>query len=210
MVRFLIFGDSITYGAWDLEGGWVQRLRNFLDKKTLADEGYYLVYNLGISGDTSKDLLERFDFETKQRLKEGDETIFLFEIGVNDCGFLISKNNSELSEKEFEHNLKELISKAQKISSKIVFVGIAPFDESRVSPVPWHKDLVYKNVLAKRFNRIIEKTCQENNLLFIDIFNKITQKDCKNFEDGAHPDSSGHEKIFEIIKKSLIKERVIS
>jgi len=27
MVNILVFGDSITYGAWDEEGGWVQRLR---------------------------------------------------------------------------------------------------------------------------------------------------------------------------------------
>lgn len=34
---FCIFGASITYGAWDLEyGGWVNRLRNFLDKRKLS------------------------------------------------------------------------------------------------------------------------------------------------------------------------------
>ncbi|MEK7071708.1 MAG: hypothetical protein AAB959_00255 [Patescibacteria group bacterium] len=28
---FLIFGSSVTYGAWDSEGGWANRLRSFLD-----------------------------------------------------------------------------------------------------------------------------------------------------------------------------------
>jgi lysophospholipase L1-like esterase len=36
-MRLLIFGDSITYGAWDIEGGWAARLRKFLDGKTLTD-----------------------------------------------------------------------------------------------------------------------------------------------------------------------------
>ena len=41
MGRILIFGDSITYGAWDKEGGWVQRLRKFLDERNLTDPNFY-------------------------------------------------------------------------------------------------------------------------------------------------------------------------
>ena len=41
MTCLLVFGDSITYGAWDLEGGWVQRLRSFIDKKNLTDPNFY-------------------------------------------------------------------------------------------------------------------------------------------------------------------------
>lgn len=33
-IDILIFGDSITYGAWDSEkGGWVNRLRLTLENK---------------------------------------------------------------------------------------------------------------------------------------------------------------------------------
>ena len=78
MTQILVFGDSIDLGMWDVEGGWVQRLRRFLDKKTLADSNfYYEVYNLGISGDTAEDLLESFEFETKKRLSNGEEAIFI-------------------------------------------------------------------------------------------------------------------------------------
>ena len=78
-MKILVFGDSIAYGAWDREGGWVQRLRRFLDEKN-SD---VLVYNLSIDSDTTEDLLERFEFETKQRIR-GDEIILIFAIGVND------------------------------------------------------------------------------------------------------------------------------
>jgi lysophospholipase L1-like esterase len=51
-----VFGDSITWGAYDPErGGWVNRLRNDLEKKEIES------YNLGISGDTTADLLKRFN-----------------------------------------------------------------------------------------------------------------------------------------------------
>src|SRR3989344_3552583 len=88
MTLILVFGDSITYGAWDTNGGWVQRLRTYLDKKQLADPKlYYELYNLGVSGDTSTDLLERFEAETKQRIKRmsaKEEIIIIVAIGTND------------------------------------------------------------------------------------------------------------------------------
>ena len=99
MAQILIFGNSIIYGAWDKEGGWVSRLRKFLDEKNLSSgpNFYCLVYNLGISGNTTDDLLERFEFEIKQRLKEDEETIILFAIGINDSQFLQSENNFRTS-----------------------------------------------------------------------------------------------------------------
>ena len=43
-----IFGDSITWGAYDPEqGGWATRLRNYFEKQDNDVD----VYNLGISGD---------------------------------------------------------------------------------------------------------------------------------------------------------------
>jgi len=41
--NILIFGASITYGVWDLEkGGWVQRLRDYLEKKHELGDYFYL------------------------------------------------------------------------------------------------------------------------------------------------------------------------
>ena len=67
-MTIICFGDSITYGNWDPKGGWVGRLRNYLDTKSLgAYEGadlyskfYTLTYNQGIPGDTSTGLFARF------------------------------------------------------------------------------------------------------------------------------------------------------
>ena len=32
MPQISVFGDSITYGAWDREAGWVERLKKVLNK----------------------------------------------------------------------------------------------------------------------------------------------------------------------------------
>ena len=83
MTHVLIFGDSITYGAWDREGGWAKRLRSFLDEKQLSDSNiFYTTYNLGISGENTDDLLKRIDSEIKPRLDESEETVIIFAIGA--------------------------------------------------------------------------------------------------------------------------------
>jgi len=45
--RISIFGDSITWGAWNPEnGGWVAQLRRYFE----TNENYDVdVYNLGVS-----------------------------------------------------------------------------------------------------------------------------------------------------------------
>jgi len=166
MVQILIFGDSITYGAWDKEGGWVRRLRKFLD------ENYedYLIYNLGISGNNTDDLIERFEFETKQRLKENDETIIIFAIGV----------------------------------------GLTPVDETKTTPIPWNTDKSYKNEYIQKYNETIKNICDENKIYFIEVFEKLKETNYQELlEDGLHPSSVGHQKIFEVVKDFLIENKII-
>lgn len=89
-----MFGHSITQGFWDTEGGWVQRLRKFLDEKSLKqpEEYYFEVYNLGVSGNDSRQLLDRFDDELEARLFDEDETLIIFQIGANDIQYLQAKD----------------------------------------------------------------------------------------------------------------------
>ncbi|MEK7553220.1 MAG: GDSL-type esterase/lipase family protein [Patescibacteria group bacterium] len=205
-MKILIFGDSITYGAWDKEGGWVARLRKFLDEKTLTEENFYcLIYNLGISGDTTEDLLERFEFETKQRIKESEDMVVIFAIGGNDATFDSVRTQYQVSQEKSKENIQKLIKLAEKYSSKILFVGLLPADESKTIPIPWAPDKSYKNEHIVQYDKIIKSICQENKILFIDVFNSFVNLDYKNLlEDGQHPNSVGHQKIFEIIKTALI------
>lgn len=211
-MRILVFGDSISYGAWDLEGGWVARLRKFLDRKVLESgfEFYYLIYNLGISGDTSEDLSERFEFETRQRLKEKETTIIIFAVGGNDSGFSQGLNSLRISPERFQDNLGYLISFAQKYSSDVIFLGLAPVDESKTTPISWNADVYYKNEYIANYNEIIKSVCKKNKVYFIDIFDTLKNLDYENLlEDGAHPNADGHQKIFEIVKDFLLENEII-
>ena len=92
-MNILVFGDSIAYGANDLElGGWVNRLGLHLDKKYDYD---YNVFNFGVSGEITTEVLARFDSECKARCgKQGNETVIIFAIGINDTSML-SYNTQE-------------------------------------------------------------------------------------------------------------------
>ncbi len=205
-MSILVFGDSITWGTADFEhGGWVTRLFIELGRDFEID-----VYNLGVSGDKTPDLLERFESETKARVEEGEEVILIFAIGINDSYFIHSKNTLMTPLEEFKVNIQELIDRAQKISSKIIFVGLTPVDEPKTTPIPWNTDKSYTNENIKKYNEIIKSICQEKSIYFIEIFEKWINQDYKNLlEDGLHPNSAGHKKIFETVKDFLIQNKII-
>lgn len=212
MTRILVFGDSITYGAWDKESGWVQRLRKLIDKKNISDpiNADFLIYNLGVSSDTSQSVLERFESEIKSRSRGNEELILIFAIGINDSHYIHSKNNFTYTHQEFQDNLQNIISLAKNYSSKIIFLGLTPVDDSKMDPSPWNKDESYKNEYIQEFNNIIKSVCKKNDVYFIEIFKKLIKKDYKNLLiEGLHPNTNGHKKIFQIVKNFLIKNKII-
>lgn len=211
MAQILIFGDSITYGAWDIEGGWVARLRRFLDERLSASsEACFLVYNLGISGDNTEGLLERFEFEANQRINEQEETIFIFAIGINDSQFIHSQNALRHPSEAFQENIQKLIRLAKKYSPKIIFIGLTPVDEAKTAPLAWNKAKSYRNQNIQRSNEIIKRICESEQIYFIEILEKLMKLDYKSLlDDGLHPNPEGHKKIFEFVKSSLIENKII-
>ncbi len=119
-MKILIFGDSITYGACDREGGWVQRLRKFLDEKNLTENDDFSLYNLGVGGDNTEDILKRFEPETKARIDEEEETVFIFAIGINDSQFVHGKNRLRVLPEKFKNNIQVPIGAAKQFSHKII------------------------------------------------------------------------------------------
>lgn len=212
MPQILVFGDSIAYGAWDSEGGWVEMLKKEISQKVVAtsQQFYCTVYNLSIDGDVTGGVLERFENETKKRLLE-EETIFIFAAGINDSCFIKGTEEFLTPLKNFKNNIQKLISIASKFSNKIIFLGLTPVDESKTNPYfASTTGKSYKNSFIKKYDVAIKAICAENKVGFVEIFEKFEKIDYKNLlEDGLHPNSKGHEKIFEIVKDYLVKNKII-
>ena len=122
MAVIYAFGDSITYGAWDVAGsGRASRLRVWIDAKADKDAEYYcLLYNLGIPGETTRGLVKRFETEIKARDRdsENENAVFIFAFGANDSALLDNEGNFAVSIDEFGSNLAGVIEKAKTISKK--------------------------------------------------------------------------------------------
>ena len=62
MKGILCFGDSLTFGVGELPNkSWCGRLKDYFEIK----ENHNGVYNLGVPGHTSTDLLKRFNAEAE-------------------------------------------------------------------------------------------------------------------------------------------------
>lgn len=193
MNSICIFGDSTAWGAWDMEkGGWANRLWLYAGEKT---DGECAIYNLSISGGTTETILERFESEAKVR--EADALIF--QSGGNDS-CLVGKNGAnKIPLDQFKKNLEEIISKAKNITQNIIFIGFKNVDETKTMPVSWI-DLYYINAEIKKYDEIMRDVCKENGVLYLNIFGLLENTD---LDDGLHPNTSGHKKIFDVVKDFL-------
>ncbi len=210
-MRVLIFGDSITQGYWDTDGGWVERLRKHFDSIQVTDlEGLDepTIFNLGISADNSRGILNRIEPETIARTRHGNLPALIIQIGINDSSYdaLPGDESVSLPIEKYEHNLKKIIEKTKPLSSKIIFVGLSACDESRTNPVTWG-DFHYTNEAIKNYENKMKDIAVEYNCDFIPVFDAFIEELKKGKEflpDGLHPNNEGHAFMSEIIMKELV------
>jgi len=180
MERIGIWGDSITYGASDFEkGGWANRLMMLFEEDDIG------VYNLGIGGDRTYNLVDRFEAECKIRTPD----VILFAIGTNDSQYIGNRENVSTPLEKFRDNLQWLIDTARKYSKKVGFVGLTKVDESKVAP--WGEDEYYDNENIEKYDAVIKDVCEINGLPYLYMFDLLDESD---LEDGLHPNAKGHEK----------------
>jgi|WetSurMetagenome_2_1015567.scaffolds.fasta_scaffold543750_1 lysophospholipase L1-like esterase len=191
-----IFGASITWGAFDSEkGGWANRLRLFLEKKYQGVD----LYNLGISGDTTENVLRRMKNECEAR----DPDILIFSVGNNDSQYIQSPDNPRTPLEKFKANIRKIIANSRTFTNDILFTRLTGVDESKTMPIPWKTDRYYTNENIVSYSRAIRELCEEEKVLFLDMEGVLEKTD---LVDGLHPNSVGHEKMFERVKDFLVEK----
>lgn len=203
-MRILIFGDSITQGFWDTEGGWVERLIREYNAETLKDlDGdWFEIFNLGISGDTTDGLINRIEAETKARVLKGEEPILVIALGINDSRSHGSENVS--TPKKYGQNLEILLQKARTFTDKVLFVGCTACEDKLTDPVAWG-DTHYTNDRIWEFERTLRSFCAASNVPLVTLLEEFqeVQKRKNLLTDGLHPNDAGHEMIAKMVKPEL-------
>lgn len=210
MATILVFGDSIAWGAWDTQGGWVQRLRKEIDKKNLTDPQFYCsVYNLGISGDTSRGLITRMEYESSIRIKiESEKPIIVIAIGTNDARYITSKKINQVPIEEFRENIATLIKKSKKLTSQIILVSPGKVNESRVNTLPQSTERLFRNQDLQEYSQVIQQEAEKEEVQFVNVYEEFDENMILD-EDGLHPNDLGHEMISKKIREMLIQKKIL-
>jgi acyl-CoA thioesterase I len=210
-MRLFVFGDSITQGFWDDQGGWVQRLANQYHKQSLqamlADKDKYVeVFNLGISGDTAQGVLKRMKYEVKSRRLYPEKEIIVIAIGLNDT--MIYKGVDATPSNFFHDELEQLLDAAYELTDTVVFVGLTAVDDNLCSPWKYSSSgKCYNNHRIQEFDDVIRNFCKGKDVPFIEIFKTFKQHMSQDnlLADGLHPNEKGHELIAKLVKPKLDK-----
>lgn len=193
VMRILAFGDSITYGAWDSEAGWVERVKRYAHGRSLSTNGQrkIQVLNLGIGGDTSTKLLKRMPSEIEARYSASWPFVFIISVGTNDERTI--NGQIETTPENYRSNLQEIVSMAKKHTEKILLLGLPPLGKALVE----FKGQKYSDDKVKEYDDILKNVAIETNTSYFPLRSVFESSGIGNLfvYDDLHPNDSGHELI---------------
>lgn len=198
--KIVAIGASNTFGRVDPKhGGFIGRLKSWHETQNQLE---HRIYNLGISGQTSGEVLNRLTAEASIR----NPDLIIVSIGLNDIRRNDSKTNPvQTPLPEFKQHIEKIVTDAQMICD-VLFVSINPIDDSRTQPFQIAgRDYYYASDDALAYAATTKAICEQKDIPYLDI-NKKFLEDYKKLlaEDGLHCNEKGHEKIFEELKTFLL------
>ena len=184
-IRICFVGDSFVNGTGDETSlGWVGRLcaaaRNY--------ERAITCYNLGIRGNTSADILQRWEQECALRLPEHCDRRIVLSCGVNDMVQL--NGRQRVSSGDSRENIRNLL-QAMSSQYQTLMVGPPPVSDEQM------------NSRIADISTAYAYEAQALTVPYIDIYSLllVNQRYLKESaeNDGSHPASYGYSEIASII-----------
>lgn len=193
-MRILFQGDSITDCCRNREdfnslAGYTQMVADILG------EGHEYI-NRGISGDTAKMILDRYDADVKA-IKPDLMTLL---VGINEV-WRFHDSNRYTSPQEYYENLEKVLAKTKADFPNVKIILIEPFLLPSPERLPWRSELI----------RMID-ACRELAVKYADGFIPIDglfAKECMNTPwqelsaDGVHPIEKGNALIAKYLAEEI-------
>jgi len=175
--RIVFLGDSITWGfPWGPSESWVKRLERVLDAELI---------NQGINGNTTSDMLRRFD----RAVLKYQPTHVVISGCLNDvlCGESFDR---------ITWNIREMVSAAQANGIKVILGTPTVIDDP------------YFEVLIIRIREWMSEYARENGIALIPFHQAFFDQEGRIksellLADGAHPEREGYRRMFEQIDISI-------
>jgi acyl-CoA thioesterase I len=173
-VRLVVVGDSFAAGVGDPKAlGWVGRVVARSQSPDLS----LTAYNLGVRGESSADVLERWREESARRFAPGAEHRLVLNMGHADVTQGLSTARSRL-------NLANVLDDAAAMSIPTLMVGPAPMLD------PSFDDRL--RVVAEAQADV----CSRRNVPYVDCFEPLLRHEQWQSDlatgDGVHPGQAGY------------------
>ncbi|OYW91559.1 MAG: hypothetical protein B7Z13_12260 [Caulobacterales bacterium 32-67-6] len=180
-MRILAFGDSYVAGVGDPgHQGWIGR--------ALAGRPEVTLYNLGVRGDTSADVLARFPAEAAARLTDAEVCGLVFAFGRNDASQ--AEGRQRLTAAESLKNAHSLLTQGA-ARAPVLMVGPPPADEPALA------------ARVEGLNEAFKTLCVRLKVPYIDILRPLAVSGTWLAEaqagDGAHPGAAGYQQMAELV-----------
>lgn len=180
-------GSSSVYGEADRkEGGYVNRIHKWFIKKQIPIK----LYNLGIPGESTDDMLHRAPIELGHRKPQ----LVVLHIGTNDTGHASQNSPHDISLAEFEKNAYTLITIAKDIAENVLVLTPSPVDDKKN---PHLFGFYYYNKDIKEYAKRLVEICNEEKVACMNLYQRFSRIVIKRFlhTDGLHLNANGHERI---------------
>lgn len=182
--RVCFKGDSFIHGTGDSSRlGWVGRVT-----ANMKENGWEVTtYNLGVRGDSSREVLFRWEQECLHRFVEGTRNVVVFSSGVNDV--MMENGLTRIPRTESQENFQKIMEKAQSLYHTFV-VGPPPIQDS------------CHNIRIHELSRSFEKSAAAKQVPYFSTFEALSQTirmDEVRKGDRTHPGQAGYAQLVKSI-----------
>ena len=163
-ITIVFMGDSITEGQYVHHSlRWTELVATQLRRKVLQERNdLHFFFNRGVSGETTRQALERFPRDVQNVRPD----ILTLQFGLNDCNCWDSDNGlPRVSELAYRANLIEMIQRARHFGAKHIIV-------STNHPTLRHKTLACGESLEtrrERYNEIVREVAMVTHVTLCEI-----------------------------------------
>ena len=198
------------YGDREYYRGWAGHLKEDFHRANETEGVEYMAlpafYNLGILGGTALKLRNQVAQERATRSPKGHTMLNILSIGLNDSA--VYNDGSPLtSEEDFIIQIREITDTLTQGGATMLHVGLTSFDEVRTINFR-NKGTSYRRDRARHYEEIGFRVSREQGVESIPLFDDSNNEEfIKTMldKDGLHPNTRGHDWIYEKLKPKVVE-----
>ena len=209
-VTIVFMGDSITGGQYvDPAYRWTTLVSNNLDQEFFSTSVKLRFLNQGISGETSRQALERYPAAVQSHYPD----VLTLQFGLNDCNCWVTDRGSpRVSEAAYRANIVEMIDRARRFVVGHIILS-TNHQTLRQKILPSGESLETRR---KRYNALVREVAAETGVTLCDIDTAFAGFSAAELEDlllpypdHVHLSCEGH-RLYAKQIEPLIKNAIVA